>query len=254
MGTRRHGDVFLSLCTWLRASVSLWLNDSQREKKLQEVIQQLLELGHRVRDHLDAEDAARERALVLSRELTRRAASAIRAVHRAEWEEADSILREAGQIAAELQGASEGQAMVYAAGFVQDAQKEYAEAQITRALIAGQSLPSPEALGIEPVPYLNGLAEATGELRRHIVDAIRQDALDRSEELLQVMNEIYDLLVTFDYPDAISMGLKRRLDMVRGVLERTRSDLTNAIQQKVLRAALAQVEESLGVAGPKKQH
>jgi translin len=206
-----------------------------------------LDFGNRARTHLDAEDAARERALVLSRELTRRAASAIRTVHRAEWEEADAILQGSAQIIAELQELLAGHGMVYAAGFVQDAQKEYAEAQITRALIAGERLPMPEELGIEPVPYLNGLAESTGELRRHIIDAIRQDSFDRSEELLEVMNEIYDLLVTFDYPDAISMGLKRRLDMVRGVLERTRSDLTNAIQQQVLRAALARVEGSLGV-------
>lgn len=209
---------------------------------MQEVVQRLGEIGRRLRAYLDAEDAAREQALVLSRELTRRAASAIRAVHRGEWEEADRTLQEAAQIAAQLRELLSAHGWVYMAGFVQDAQKEYAEAQISRALIGGQPLPTPEELEVEPVPYLNGLAESTGELRRHIVDAIRQDALDHSEELLQVMDEVYDLLVTFDYPDALSMGLKRRLDVVRGVLERTRSDLTNAIRQEALRAALARAE------------
>lgn len=212
---------------------------------MQETIQQLTTIGHRIRAYLDAEDAARERALVLSRELNRQAASAIQAVHRAEWEEADGILQKAAHTAAELRDLLAAHEWVYMAGFVQDAQKEYAEAQITRALIASKSLPTPEELTVEPVPYLNGLAESTGELRRHIVDAIRQNALDRSEELLRVMDEIYDLLVTFDYPDAISMGLKRRLDMVRGVLERTRSDLTTALQQQALRAALDRVERSI---------
>jgi len=209
---------------------------------MQEVVQRLGEIGSRVRAYLDAEDAAREEALRLSRELNRRAASAIRAVHRAEWDEADRTLQEAAQVAAQLRDLWAAHGWVYMAGFVQDAQKEYAEAQITRALIGGQPLPTPEELGVEPVAYLNGLAESTGELRRHIVDAIRQDALDHSEGLLQVMDEVYNLLVTFDYPDAISMGLKRRLDVVRGVLERTRSDLTNAIRQEALRAALARAE------------
>lgn len=209
------------------------------------VAQQLREVGNRARAYLDAEDIAREQALVLSRELTRQAASAIRAVHRAEWEEVHRILQEAAPLATQLQELLAGHGWVSMAGFVQDAQKEYAEAQITQALIRGSDLPTPEELGIEPVPYLNGLAEATGELRRHIVDALRQEALEPSERLLQVMEEIYDLLVTFDYPDAISMGLKRRLDVVRGTLERTRSDLTNAFQQQVLRAALAQVEKGL---------
>ena len=209
---------------------------------MQEVVQRLGEIGSRVRAYLDAEDAAREQALRLSRELNRRAASAIRAVHRAEWDEADRTLQEAAQVAAQLRDLWAAHGWVYTAGFVQDAQKEYAEAQITRALIGGQPLPTPEELGVEPVAYLNGLAESTGELRRHIVDAIRQDALDHSEGLLQVMDEVYNLLVTFDYPDAISMGLKRRLDVVRGVLERTRSDLTNAIRQETLRAALARAE------------
>ena len=209
---------------------------------MQEVVQRLGEIGSRVRAYLDAEDAAREQALRLSRELNRRAASAIRAVHRAEWDEADRTLQEAAQVAAQLRDLWAAHGWVYMAGFVQDAQKEYAEAQITRALIGGQPLPTPEELGVEPVAYLNGLAESTGELRRHIVDAIRQDALDHSEGLLQVMDEVYNLLVTFDYPDAISMGLKRRLDVVRGVLERTRSDLTNAIRQETLRAALARAE------------
>jgi translin len=209
---------------------------------MQEVVQRLGEIGSRVRAYLDAEDAAREQALRLSRELNRRAASAIRAVHRAEWDEADRTLQEAAQVAAQLRDLWAAHGWVYMAGFVQDAQKEYAEAQITRALIGGQPLPTPEELGVEPVAYLNGLAESTGELRRHIVDAIRQDALDHGEGLLQVMDEVYNLLVTFDYPDAISMGLKRRLDVVRGVLERTRSDLTNAIRQEALRAALARAE------------
>jgi translin len=209
---------------------------------MQEVVQRLGEIGSRVRAYLDAEDAAREEALRLSRELNRRAASAIRAVHRAEWDEADRTLQEAAQVAAQLRDLWAAHGWVYMAGFVQDAQKEYAEAQITRALIGGQPLPTPEELGVEPVAYLNGLAESTGELRRHIVDAIRQDALDHGEGLLQVMDEVYNLLVTFDYPDAISMGLKRRLDVVRGVLERTRSDLTNAIRQEALRAALARAE------------
>jgi translin len=137
------------------------------------------------------------------------------------------------------------EAAIYEAGYVQDALKEYAEASITYALLAEQPLPSPGELKIDYPAYLNGLAEAMGELRRAILDLIRRGELTRGEELLGIMDEVYGILVTVDYPDAITRGLRRTTDMVRGVLERTRGDLTITVRQQRLEATLREFEDRI---------
>jgi translin len=131
---------------------------------------------------------------------------------------------------------------IYEAGYVQDALKEYAEASITFALMAQESLPGPGDLDVDYPAYLNGLAEAMGELRRSILDLIRSGELERAEQLLRIMDDVYGILVTVDYPDAITRGLRRTTDMVRGVLERTRGDLTMAVRQQRLEATLGRFE------------
>lgn len=128
---------------------------------------------------------------------------------------------------------------IYWAGYVQDAQKEYAEANIVYAVIAGGSIPSASDIGVEPAAYLNGLGEAAGEMRRYVLDRVRHGEVERCEQVLGIMEDIYSLLVTVDFPDAITDGLRRTTDMVRGVLERTRGDVTFAIQQRQLTTALA---------------
>jgi len=208
-------------------------------------IRQLQEIGKRLQQTMEAMDTAREKALIAARQLTRASANAIRAVHREEFTEAAAILSQAEEHLHTLQQTLKEWPSIYYSGFAQDAQKEYAEARLTYAFLQDNPLPTPEELGVEPAPYLNGLAEATGELRRHIVDAIRQGRVTHSERWLAIMDEIYCLLVTFDYPDAVSLGLKRRLDLMRGVLERTRSDLTTALQAQEVREALAQMEKRL---------
>jgi translin len=134
---------------------------------------------------------------------------------------------------------------LYHAGYTQDALKEYAEANLVEALVAGEAFPTPEAIGVEPAAYLAGLGEAAGELRRRTLDLLRHDDLAEAERLLGVMDDIYDLLVTVDYPDAVTGGLRRITDMVRGVVERTRGDLTTTHQQQALKAALRDVEGKL---------
>ena len=124
------------------------------------------------------------------------------------------------------------------AGFLHDAAKEYAEARLTLALVAGEPLPSAAALGVEPTAWLRGLAEAASELRRHLLDRLRAGELERGEELLEIMDDVYDALVGFDYPDAITNGLRRTVDALRAVLERTRGDVTTTVLQMRLQSAL----------------
>jgi translin len=135
---------------------------------------------------------------------------------------------------------------LYHSGYTQDALKEVAEAFATYALVRGESLPLPATLGIEPATYLNGLAEAASELRRQILDIIRQGHSDEAVRLLEEMDQIYDTLISFDFHDAITGGLRRRIDQLRGVLERTRGDVTNSLRQQRLQDALAQFEGRVG--------
>jgi translin len=203
------------------------------------------------RDELDRKNAAREQVLRWSREMVRACANSIRAVHRRDLEVAEERLAEARALNQQICETLAGLGDIYWTGYVQDAQKELVEASATLALVTGGRLPDPAELGIAPAPFLNGLAEAVGELRRYIMDRLRRGELDGCEELLQLMDDIYSLLVTIDYPDALTGGLRRTTDSTRGILEKTRGDLTLALRQEALQAALHATERSLGAELPR---
>jgi translin len=197
-----------------------------------------------IRTAFVAKNAARDAAISRSRELIRHCAESIRATHRREWENAQVKLATAQAAADELRAVVQNYADLYYSGYMQDALKEVVEAFATYAIIRGEDLPTPESLNVDHAAYLNGLAEAATELRRFILDLLRREDADvtEAERLLNWMDSIYDQLVTFDFPDAITGDLRRRTDVVRGVLERTRGDLTTTIQQHRLQAALKRFE------------
>jgi translin len=186
----------------------------------------------RVTAQLSAKNKAREVGLSSSRAIIRLSANAIRAIHRGERGEAERLLSEAVRIKDEAVEALGPHPDIYHAGFLHDALKEYAEARATVALLSGELLPDPDELGVEYPAYLNGIAEAVGELRRGVLDRLRHGRYDECEELLQAMDDIYAGLVTIDFPDAMTGGLRRTTDQTRGILERTRGDLTMAIVQR----------------------
>lgn len=198
----------------------------------------LRDIGEAALARLEAVNAARERALAEARQIVRLSANAIRAVHRGAHGEADRLLAQAGALHAALGEYRTAFPPLYWAGYMQDAQKEYAEARLVRALIGGAPLPTPADLDIEAAVYLNGLGEAAGELRRRLLDVLRAGDLATAETTLALMDDIFGLLVTVDYPDAVTYGLRRTTDLVRGVLERSRGDLTLTAQQMRLEAAL----------------
>ena len=208
-------------------------------------MQKLEAIGDQIRQHLEDKNAARDRALQQSRTLIRHCSMAIRAVHREERPEALQHLAEARGLVDELHAGLAAYPDLYHAGYTQDAFKEFAEANIVYALVGDEALPLPEALGVEYAAYLGGLGEAAGELRRRVLDILRHDRTPEAERLLAAMDEIYGLLVTIDFPDAITGSLRRITDMVRGVVERTRGDLTTTVQQQALKAALQAVEGKL---------
>jgi translin len=200
---------------------------------------------NQIRQSLSAKSAAREQALALARETIRTAANAIRAVHRHELDKAEAMAGDAGSAIHQAVAVLADHADVLNAGFVHDAAKEYAEAHLVLALVRGDAIPTPEQLGVEHPAYLHGLAESVGELRRHLLDYLRRGDLGRCEPLLERMDDIYALLVTIDFPDALTAGLRRSTDAVRGILEKTRGDLTVALRQRELETRMAELEAKL---------
>jgi translin len=208
-------------------------------------VSDLQAIGRAAQEYLATKFAARERALPKSRAAIRLCANAIRAAHRGEFDQSTRQLTEAGGLLRDMALDLREHQDIFYAGFVADAQKEYSEAALTSALMQRRPPPTPDVLGVEWAPYLNGLGEAVGELRRYILDRMRQGRLEGCEELLADMDEIYSQLITLDYPDAITGNLRRTTDAVRGILEKTRGDLTLAVSQERLNAAMNRVHESL---------
>ena len=195
-------------------------------------------IAEEIRAYFTAEDEAREKALRLCRQIIRNSANAIRAVHRQEQDKARQILDSTYKLVQEINYSLNDHPGLLHSGFVHDAQKEFAEGSITFALIVGKELPKAEAIGVDYAAYLNGLGEAVGELRRYLLDSMRRGDFSRCEELLGAMDDIYGTLMTMDFTEIITHGLRRTTDAIRGVIERTRGDVTMALRQKELEAKL----------------
>jgi len=196
-------------------------------------------LGEEFQRRFEEKTAAREKALVAARRSIRFSANAIRAIHRGELDQAHELMEQSRQaIEAGREAVAREHPDVYFAGFLQDAQKEYSEARLTEAVVTGTDLPKPEDLGVELAPYLNGMGESIGEGRRAILDLLRKGEIEESERILTAMEDMYYLLVSIDYPDAITGHLRRTTDIARSIMEKTRGDLSLSLVQRGLRDAL----------------
>jgi len=198
----------------------------------------LEEIAERIRQNFDVRTAKRDEALKLARQLTRACSVSIRGVHRDDKEAMELSLAEAHSLADTLRNELKEFPDLFYAGYTQDALKEFVEANVTCALIQNQRLQTPEELGVQDATYLNGLAEVVGELRRRTLDILRSGYSQEAERLLGHMDEIYSVLVTIDYPDAITNGLRRQTDLVRGIIEKTRGDVTISLRGQDLTAAI----------------
>lgn len=186
----------------------------------------------------ERKSAARDKALGASRRSIRASANAIRAIHRGDLDEAHRLMEESADALRGGRDAVADEPDVRQAGFLQDAEKEFAEAHITEALVTGAELPSPESLEVDLAPYLNGMAEAVGEGRRAVLDLLRRGEFAEGERILAAMDDIYAVLVSMDFPDAITRNLRRSTDAARGIMERTRGDLSMSLVQRDLRDAI----------------
>jgi len=202
-------------------------------------------IADQIRQTFDGRTAARDRALAQARQLTRACSLAIRAVHRDETPVMQEHLDEARKLAQSLKADLADHSDLLYAGYTQDALKEFVEANVTCALIQNLPLPTPEELGVTGFTYLNGLAEVVGELRRRTLDILRHGYSQEAERLLSIMDEIYSVLVTMDYPDAITNGLRRQTDLARGIIEKTRGDITFSLRGEHLEQAIGRLSSQL---------
>ncbi len=202
-------------------------------------------IAEQIRQNFDARTAARDQALARARQLTRACSLAIRAVHRDETDGMNEHLNEARQLAETLTRSLAGHPDLLYAGYTQDALKEFVEANITCALIHNQPLPTPQELNVTDATYLNGLAEVVGELRRRTLDILRHGYSQEAERLLGIMDDIFSVLVTMDYPDVITNGLRRQTDLVRGIIEKTRGDITFSLRGEHLQQAIQSLSSQL---------
>ena len=208
-------------------------------------MERLETIAEQIHQAFEARTNARDEVLSQARTLTRYCANAIRAVHRDDFDIARENLELASKIANSFQTNLGEYPDLYYAGYTQDALKEYAEANIVYALVIDEELPSPQELGLENAAYLNGLAEAVGEFRRRCLDILRQGYSQDAERLLNHMDDIYAILITMDYPNAITGGIRRQTDIVRGITERTRGDLTLSLRQEHLEQTMQRLESRL---------
>ncbi len=209
-------------------------------------IESLDTVADRIRRDFETQNSVRDSALHRTRELIRLCGNAIRASHRDEWDEAHHMLRQADSLAQGILQSLEPYPDLRHAGYTRDALKELVEAHVTLSLVKGNPMPEPEDLNVTYASYLNGLCEAASELRRRALDEMRQGNLHEAERLLGIMDDVYDVVNGFDFPNAITGGLRHRVDQLRGVLERTRGDLTSSLQQERLIRALHDFEDRVG--------
>ena len=205
----------------------------------------LEQIADRIRQKFDIRTALRDKALAQARQLTRACSLAIRAVHRNDKEAMEFQLNEARTLADTLRDELKEHPELYYAGYTQDALKEFVEANVTCALIQGHPLQTPEELTVEESTFLNGMAEVVGELRRRTLDILRSGYSQEAERLLGYMDEIYSVLVTMDYPDAITNGLRRQTDLARGIIEKTRGDVTVSLRGEHLTQAIRKLSSQL---------
>lgn len=213
------------------------------------MLERIDEYAEEARRQLEQVHRDREEAYTTSREIVQSASATIKAVHRGEFDEAREQVAHTRELHDRMMAAVAASPAIGYAGFVGDAAREYAEAAQVLALIADRELPAPAELGVDCADWLNGLGDTVGELRRHVLDLIRHDAVEVAEVYLGIMDEILQTIMSFDYPESVTKGLRKRSDQARGAVERTRGDLTTALRQSRLERRMRELEDALGAAG-----
>ena len=195
-----------------------------------------------IETELDEKDAVRELALKSSRAITRLAGRALRGLYRSE--NPTEPLNDAKEEASKLRALLAEHMDLFHSGFVENAFQELCEACITISLVNGEDLPRPRELGVTNSSYILGLGDSVGELRRFALEALRSGKIDEAVSYLGMMEEIYSALMRFDYPTAL-VAIKRKQDIARSLLERTRGEIAVASRGRQLEKKIEELEKKL---------
>lgn len=201
----------------------LYVSTSEKWKNLI-VLQKDLEFVERL---LSEKDAVREEVIKLSREITRLAGSIVHMVHRGEWSQAGELLVKARELVRELNKLVENHPDLKYSGLVYNCLGEYVEAYMFYSIITQHSTPSISELEVTIVPYLQGLGDLIGEIRRYVIKLLDELKIEEAEEYLEVMEYIYSELRKLDYPDALTPGLRHKVDVASRLIEDTRVLILN---------------------------
>jgi len=197
----------------------------------------------KIRAQLDELDKYREKAIKLSRGTVRLCGESIRAVHTRDYKKAIDKNNFAMEKLEELKMLAKN-APDFLNSYLTIAFQEYVEANVLLNLIQKNDFPSPDELQVPYVPYLLGLGDVIGELRRFALDALRFNKIEEMQRMLSLMEKIYSELMFFDYPKAIIPGLRRKTDIARSLVEKTRGDAATAVQQEKLLAELLKLKKT----------
>jgi translin len=199
-----------------------------------------------IMEEIESDDEIREKALPLSRKAVRTCSQSIKASHRGDFEKAHSLIQEAHAIIEKGQEIMAESDFVSKSNIMRQAHQELAEAANVLSLLKDGTYTPPEKYDIELRSYLTGLGDTVGELRRAILDSLREDEVDYAESLLEFMEEILEELNSFDFPNALIPNLRRKCDVARSLIEKTRGDITSAVRQKMIVDELADFREWMG--------
>ena len=185
----------------------------------------------KIRFELDKANGIREKILNLSRESIRKSSIAIKHLHRGEYDLADKLITENHSLIHEINNlGSEMKPIRF--GMLLTSNQEYVESIFLQAFLRKKPYPNFEDLKVPHLSYLHGLTDFVGELRRVILDTLRQDKdIEIAIEALDLMDDLYSLLLSIDYPDSLTFNLRKKTDFVRNITEKTRGDVTLAINR-----------------------
>ncbi len=207
------------------------------------------EISSRIKDKLEEKDKVRENTIIISRNIVRNCRSAMYNLHRNKMDEAKSLIMDTSEMLEKTHFLRNDHPDIYYSGFLEHAQQEFTECMIVYSILSNKKenllIPGPDELCVSEIAYLNGLGDVSGELRRHILDLIRAGTPEKGEVHLQLMEKIANCLMMFDYPDAMTHGLRHKTDITRSIIEKTRGDLTNAMRQQKLEKAMKDFEKMI---------
>ncbi len=196
-----------------------------------------------IEKELQEKEKVRENAQKDVRKATSLSKQAILLIHQNRLKEARKLAERAKQIISKLNDLSATHPSIIYGGMFSAALQEYAEANIFLTLVNESRFVTPSEINVPSVDYVLGLADVIGELRRRALDALREGNVSKGEECLQLMDEIYIELMAMDESYMLVVGLRRKCDVARKIIEVTRGDVTQEMRRSQLENYLKRFEK-----------